>query len=203
VAAERGGPIERHAAFGRVYHWAVALLMLTLLGTGLLPVAGIKFDWVTIHWLAGLLLTLAVVLHLLRAIFWQGVRSMWIGLRDLRGGRPGKYSLAQKLMHHAWSAVVLAAIVTGLVMMIRIDGPFWQRDPYFLAADSWGLVYVLHGLATLLSVTLVMIHVYFALLPEKRLYLRAMLRGSISREEWIENHDPERWPATGSAEPSR
>lgn len=203
MAAEGGGPIERHAAFGRVFHWAVALLMLTLLGTGLLPVAGIKFDWVTIHWLAGLLLTLAVVLHLLRAIFWQGLRSMWIDLRDLRGGRPGKYSLAQKLMHHAWSAVVLAAIVTGLVMMIRIDGPFWQRDPYFLAADSWGLVYVLHGLATLLSVTLVMIHVYFALLPEKRLYLRAMLRGSISREEWIENHDPERWPATGSAEPSR
>lgn len=202
MAAERGGPIERHAAFGRVYHWAVALLMLTLLGTGLLPVVGIQFDWVTIHWLAGLLLTLAVALHLLRAIFRQGLRSMWIGLRDLRGGQPGKYSLAQKLMHHAWSAVVLVAIATGLVMMIRIDGPFWQRDPYFLAADTWGLIYVLHGFATLLSVTLVMIHVYFALLPEKRLYLRAMLRGWISREEWIEHHDPQRWPAPGSAERS-
>jgi hypothetical protein len=34
--------------------------------------------------------------------------------------------------------------------------------------------------------------VYFGLLPEKRMYLRSMLRGWVTRAELAENHDPER-----------
>jgi formate dehydrogenase subunit gamma len=40
---------------------------------------------------------------------------------------------------------------------------------------------------------MVMIHIYFALRPEKLLYTRAMIRGSITRAEYEEHHDPKRW----------
>jgi cytochrome b subunit of formate dehydrogenase len=52
-----------------------------------------------------------------------------------------------------------------------------------MSADAWGVTYVLHDLAALLAVTLVMIHVYFALIPENRMYLRAMIRGWVTRQE--------------------
>lgn len=38
-----------------------------------------------------------------------------------------------------------------------------------------------------------MTHIYFALRPEKALYLRAMISGWITREEFSRRHDPERW----------
>jgi hypothetical protein len=40
---------------------------------------------------------------------------------------------------------------------------------------------------------MVMIHVYFALRPEKWKYTRAMIRGWITRQEFDEQHDPQRW----------
>ena len=54
-------------------------------------------------------------------------------------------------------------------------------------------MYVLHGLAALLLVTMVMMHVYFALRPEKLKFTRAMIRGWITRQEFDEHHDPKRW----------
>jgi formate dehydrogenase subunit gamma len=192
-----GERVMRHAAVDRIFHWLVGLAVLILLGTGLLPVVGIKFSWVTIHWVTGIVLTLAVVFHLVRATFWQKLRCMWVGFRDVRdavaGALPGKYSLAQKLMHHAMTLVIVTAVVTGVCMLAKVDTPWWKRDPYFFAADTWGVIYVLHGLAALLAITLIMIHVYFSLLPEKRLYLRSIWRGWITRTELAENHDPNRW----------
>jgi len=194
VSSER---VMRHAAVDRAFHGLTGLAVLTLLGTGVLPVLGVKFSWVTIHWITGVLLTLLVLFHLVRATFWQKLRCMWIGMRDLRDtlqkAPPGKYSLAQKLMHHAMSVMVLTAVATGVCMLAKVDTPWWKRDPYFFAADTWGIIYVLHGLAALSAITLIMIHVYFALLPEKRLYLRAMWRGWITPAELAANHDPKRW----------
>jgi cytochrome b subunit of formate dehydrogenase len=189
--------VPRHAMVDRAFHWITAGAVLTLLATGLLPVIGVKFSWVTIHWITGIVLAAAVLFHIVRATFWQKLKCMWIGLRDLRDAirhaLPGKYSLAQKLMHHAMTLVIVTAVVTGLCMLAKVDTPWWKRNPYFFAADTWGIIYVLHGLAALTAVTLIMIHVYFALLPEKRLYLHAMLRGWITRAELAANHDPNRW----------
>lgn len=186
--------VLRHAAPDRVFHWATALCVLTLMATGLLPVIGIKFPWVLVHWISGVLLTLLVLFHLFRSLSWGKLCSIWIGLRDLRGAKAGKYTLAQRLMHHAMTLMVLLAVGTGLPMMVRIDTPFWERDPYFFAESTWGVIYVLHGFASLLAVTLVMIHVYFGLLPEYRQYLRAMWNGWISREDLAAHHDLSRWP---------
>lgn len=206
AAADR---VLRHAAFDRVFHWVTATAVLVLMGTAFLPILGIQFGWVTIHWISGLVLTAAVLVHTIRALFWQDLKAMWIGRRDwsefaqllswvLRRtnrppARPGKYSLAQKLAHHAFTALVLATIVTGTLMLVRIDTPWWERDPYWLSADLWGIVYVVHGLAALCLISTVIVHVYFALRPEKRMFLRSMLVGWITRQEYRAYHDPERW----------
>jgi formate dehydrogenase subunit gamma len=203
------GKIIRHAAIDRAFHWLAALCVLTLLATAFLPILGFEFGWVPIHWITGLVLIAVVLLHIVRALFRQGLKSMWIGAADLRDGaaiiratlrrdaaavpKPGKYSLAQKLIHHAFSIVVLTALATGGAMLARIDTPWWQRNPYVLPAETWGIIYVLHDLAALMLITMVMMHVYFALRPEKRLFTRAMLRGWITRTEFSEHHDPERW----------
>src|SRR5690606_41323047 len=81
--------------------------------------------------------------------------------------KPGKYSLAQKLMHQLFAVVLLTAAVTGGLMMVRMDTPWWKRNPYWLSDATWGVVYVLHGLAALLLVTMIIAHIYFALRPEK------------------------------------
>ena len=107
--------------------------------------------------------------------------------------KPGKYTFSQKFIHLAFAVVVLTAIVTGALMMVKIDTPWWDRDPYWLSDEAWGIVYVLHGLAALLLITMVMTHVYFALRPEKRAFLRAMVGGFISRADFERQHDPDRW----------
>ncbi len=52
----------------------------------------------------------------------------------------------------------------------------------------------MHDLATMLLVTMIMVHVYFALRPEKLWFTRSMIRGWITGEEYLRHHDPERWP---------
>ncbi len=50
---------------------------------------------------------------------------------------------------------------------------------------------MLHDLAALTLITMVMMHVYFALRPEKWSFTRSMIRGWITRDEYSEHHDPE------------
>jgi cytochrome b subunit of formate dehydrogenase len=187
--------VQRHAGVDRLFHWVTAATMSVLLATSLLPVVGIRFAWVKIHWIAGLLLTLAVVFHILRALLVQKPKVVALtgaDFAELSGARPGKYSLAQKLMHLAWTVAVLVAVATGVVLMVKAGTPFFTRDPYLLTLRTWGVLTLLHDLAALLSVFLILVHVYFGLLPEKRMYLRSMVQGWVTREELNAHHDAER-----------
>ena len=185
--------INRHAGVDRLFHWLTALTVLVLMGTALLPVVGIRFDWIPVHWVAGIVLVVLVIFHILRSMVWRKLRSIWFSVAELRSGNVGKYSVAQKLMHHAMGLMVLGAVITGALMLKRIKTPFLTRDPYILGSETWGVVYVIHGLAALLAVTLVMIHVYFGLIPENRMYLRAMVRGWITRQEQRSRLDTNDW----------
>lgn len=209
AGAGREGRIGRHSLAARTGHWLVAICTLVLLATSLLPVFGIEFAWVTIHWVTGLVLTAVVLAHVLRTLPFRRLSAMRFGATELREigtiarislrrtgeapSKPGKYSAAQKLIHHCFALVVLAALVTGLLMLLKIDTPWWERNPYVFSAAAWSVIYVVHGLSTLLLVTMVITHVYFALRPEKRLFLRAMFLGWISRSEFESHHDPNRW----------
>ena len=187
MSAERAPPssdrVVRHAFVDRAFHWLTAITVLTLMGTALLPIVGIRFDWSPIHWVAGIILVLLTLFHVVRSLVWRKLRSLWISVAELRSKQVGKYSVAQKLMHHAMTLMVLSAAVTGVLMLKKIKTPFLVRDPYVFGFDTWGVIYVIHGLAALAAVTLVMIHIYFALIPENRMYLRAMIRGWITRQD--------------------
>jgi cytochrome b subunit of formate dehydrogenase len=203
-----GDRIVRHALRDRVLHWAMAACVLVLLGTAFLPIVGLEFPWVAVHWMTGVVLAVAVLLHIVSVLARGTLSSMWIARADLADivdvaaatlrralptRKPGKYSVAQKLIHHAFTIVVLSTLVTGGFLLLRIDTPWWQRNPYVFSDATWGIVYVLHGLAALMLVTMVMMHVYFALRPEKLKFTRAMILGWITRREFDEHHDKERW----------
>jgi formate dehydrogenase subunit gamma len=182
----------RHAGIDRLFHWVTAATMTVLLATSLLPIVGIHFAWYQVHWIAGIILTVAILLHVIRVLFWQRLRTIMLRTADLSGKPAGKYTAAQKLMHLGWSVAVLVGIVTGLFMMMKAGVPFLERDPYVYSLRAWGVLTLLHDLAALLSVFLILVHVYFAILPEKRAYLRAMVSGWITRKELRSGHDLDR-----------
>ncbi len=188
--------IIRHKLVDRLFHWVLAISILILLITGLLPVYGFKASLIVIHWITGLGLTIILLIHICRSIFWKKFSRIWFARVDLDAGRAklGKYSLAQKLMHQFISVLTLAGIITGLMMMVRIDTPLWERDPYWLTPDAWGLVFFIHGLITLCFVTAIMLHIYFSLRPESRMYLRSIFKGWITEEEYSKKHDVKLWP---------
>ena len=78
-------------------------------------------------------------------------------------------------------------------MLAKIDTPWWERNPYLLEESSWGFIYVVHDLTAMCLITLVMVHIYFSVRPEKLFFLRSMLLGWITRKEYLEHHDPQRW----------
>jgi cytochrome b subunit of formate dehydrogenase len=210
--------IERHSLAARTFHWVMAAAMFVLLFTAFLPVVGVKFPWVGLHWLAGLVLTGSIVFHIVHASVWLDFWSIWVGpkdmpefraelLRDLGhddvdGPKSGKYPLGNRLYHTAIVVAALAAVATGVLMMSRVRTPFFTRNPYLVSDWAWGLTYVTHGLAGVGLVGLVMAHVYFAVRPEKWWITKSMLVGWITRRQYLEHHEPERWrvattPPTG------
>ena len=106
---------------------------------------------------------------------------------------PGKYQLAQQLFHWAVAGLVLVLVASGLTMLVKIDSPLWRRNPYILSDGGWGLVTTVHDLGAMAVLALVLVHVYFALRPDKLWITRSMIRGWIRREDYLAHHDPRRW----------
>ena len=210
----RGLPdrIQRHKPGARGFHWSMSATMFVLLITAFFPVIGIQFPWVTIHWIAGVLLILAVLYHIYHVFAKQDIWNMWIGRRDLREGtrglqaalrrpgaerpRAGKYPVDQKMFHHAATVATLGAVVTGVLMMFRIDNFLLPQNTYMFSDAVWGWIYVIHGVCGIGLIFLVIAHVYFAVRPEKRWMTWSMINGWISRDRYLENHDPQRWVVT-------
>ncbi len=207
--------IERHTLTARLFHWVMAAAMFVLLFTAFLPVAGIKFPWVQWHWIAGVILTGAILFHIVHASFFLDFWSIWVGPKDIPefraeimrelghdvpGPKSGKYPLGNRLYHLAQVVTSLSVIATGLFMLKRVRTPFFTRNPYLFSDSTWGVTYVVHGLAGVALVGLVIAHVYFAVRPEKWWITKAMLVGWITRRQYLEHHEPSRWRIpTGSS----
>jgi formate dehydrogenase subunit gamma len=205
--------IERHSLMARAFHWVMAAAMFALLFTAFLPVVGVKFPWVTWHWIAGLVLTGSIVFHIIHATVWLDFWSIWVGPkdipelkaelmrelgRDVPGPKSGKYPLGNRLYHSAIVVTALGAAMTGVLMMSRVRTPLFTRNPYLLGDATWGVTYVAHGLAGVALVGLVIAHVYFAIRPEKWWITKAMILGFITRRQYLEHHEPERWPVVSN-----
>jgi cytochrome b subunit of formate dehydrogenase len=219
IAARIPEHVPRHSLTARIFHWVMAAAMFTLLFTAFLPRIGIQFDWVTYHWIAGAVLTASVLFHIIHASFFLDFWSIWPDRIDLRDasrrilrflGKPApppekfaKYPLENKLYHGAIIAAGLSAIITGVFMMFRVRTIFFPRNPYLFGDMTWGMIYVLHGLAGVGLITLITMHVYFGLRPEKRPITKSMIFGWMSRDFYLEEHDRARWPLENSAPRSR
>jgi cytochrome b subunit of formate dehydrogenase len=202
--------VPRHSLTARLFHWIMAAAMFTLLFTAFLPKVGVQFDWVTYHWIAGSVLTVSILFHIIHASFFMDFWSIWPDSVDLRDaarrvrrflGKPApppdrfaKYPLENKLYHGAIIAAGLSAIITGVFMMFRVRTIFFPRNPYLFGDMTWGMMYVLHGLAGVGLIALIMVHVYFGLRPEKRAITKSMIFGWMSRDFYLKEHDPARWP---------
>jgi cytochrome b subunit of formate dehydrogenase len=199
--------IQRHSLAARLFHWTMSLSMIVLLVTAFVPVLGLQFAWVEIHWIAGVVLTATIIYHVIHSIGWQDFWAMMQinvpeGLATLKHvmspkapapPKAGKYPFDHRLFHHAIVVVGLGVIATGLLMMVRIDTPFWTRNPYLLSDGLWGVVYVAHGLCGVSLIVMTASHIYFALRPEKLWITWSMVRGWIDKEHYVEHFDPEKW----------
>ena len=219
VPAQIPEHVPRHSLTARAFHWIMAASMFTLLFTAFLPRVGVQFDWVTYHWIAGAVLTLSIMFHIIHASFFMDFWSIWpdrIDLRDARRrtlrfmGKPApppekfaKYPLENKLYHGAIVAAGLSVIVTGVFMMFRVRTIFFPRNPYLFSDMTWGMMYVLHGLAGVGLIALIMMHVYFGLRPEKLPITKSMIFGWMDRDFYLQEHDPTRWVVETSSAPSR
>ena len=216
MEAERAGlpaRIPRHGFVARMFHWVMAFAMLALLLTAFLPIVGVRFAWVQWHWMAGILLTASILFHIVHATFFLDFWSIWVGPKDIPefkaemmreigreigGPKPGKYPLGNRLYHLAVLVAGLVVIGTGLVMMARVRTGLIDRNPYLMSDSAWGLTYVFHGLMGVGFVGLVIAHIYFALRPEKLWITKSMIFGYITRRQYLEHHDPDRWVAEGT-----
>jgi cytochrome b subunit of formate dehydrogenase len=215
LAARVPERVPRHSLVARAFHWLMAASMFTLLFTAFLPRVGVRFNWVAYHWIAGTVLTISVVFHIIHASFWLDFWSIWPDKADLEDalrrvqrfmGRPAppprrfaKYPLENKMYHGAITLTGLVVILTGVFMMSRVRTIFFPRNPYLFSDMTWGLMYVLHGLAGVGLIALIMVHVYFAVRPEKLDITKSMIFGSMKREFYLEHYDPQRWPAGTAA----
>ena len=192
-----GERVNRHDAIDRAFHWIMAGSVFVLLATGVFPIIGLEFVWLEIHWIAGIVLTIVVAFHIVRS-FTQDLGSMAVGPGDRKEAldgktKPGKYSPAQKSMHAIATILTLVVIVTGLIMFLQIDTPWWERTNE-MSESALGWLFFLHGLSTLGLIAVICLHIYFAIRPEKLFYMRSMIKGWISKEDLVAHHDPQRWP---------
>ena len=80
--------VPRHSQVARMFHWIMAAAMFTLLFTAFLPKVGVQFPWVTYHWIAGTVLTLSILFHILHASFWLDFWSIWPDRIDVKDAIP-------------------------------------------------------------------------------------------------------------------
>ena len=196
--------VRRFDVVTRVVHWAVALLVLTMVATGtilyvgqLSAAVGRRALLARIHVWSGIALVVLAVGAALARPFTAGVRAELSDLgrwtaRDRRWLRSrtrttpaGKYNGGQKLATALFGALLLMQILTGALM-------HWN-EPF---SDSWrtGATFV-HDWTYLALVVLIVGHVLRAI-GEPAL-LRAIVRGRVTRT-WAER-ERRGWLATVDA----
>ena len=107
------------------------------------------------------------------------IRQVWADTTGFGRAKliAAKYDVYQKSYHWLVAIVILALVITGIPMLLKLDTVFWDRDPSLLSDVQWGYVYVIHGLTALLLIFLLILHTYFAVLPEHKKLLVAMITG--------------------------
>lgn len=221
--------VERFSATQRVSHWVMAIAVFLLMLSGFIlmnpdltvqPPLGIS--WVDIHIIFSIVFIAYVIFHIGHVAYKGTWMAMWIGVTEIKdiwargmhliGQREGyprqlKYPSAQKFLHLGVTVASIGVILSGLVMIRRIEVPFlWDATREFsflgitfnqgISEAGWGLVtwsFVLHDLFAILMVGLVLGHVYFALRPEEWGITKSMFTGSVSADTYAKKYSPTSW----------
>ena len=215
VVASLPARVPRHSFAARAFHWIMAAAMLTLLFTAFLPKVGVQFNWVVYHWIAGLVLTASILFHIIHASFFMDFWGIWPDKTDIEDAtrrlkrargesapaprRFAKYPLENKMYHLVIVLTGLGVMLTGIFMIFRVRTGIFPRNPYLFGDMTWGLMYVLHGLCGVGLIGLVMVHIYFAMRPEKFVLTKSMVFGDLPKEYYLSHHDPERWVVAESS----
>lgn len=200
VPAVPAATIVRHSGYVRFLHWAMAVVYIAAMATGMalywrsilgwiLPVFGGKDVAVTVHFWAGIGLTLATLLIFVawrKAARWSAADSNFVrhlGQHGLHPGQPqpedtGFFNGGQKL--YFWGVVVTGVIFfgTGLVWWYRKQVP---NEVYVVCRTTHRVLGVLMSAGFL-------VHVYKATIGEPGT-LRSMLRGTVTRD-WARTRRP-------------
>src|SRR5687768_1430734 len=95
------------------------------------------------------------------------VGEMWNRMKLMVGSnapeprKPGKWGTENKAFHHLVAVAGLVVIATGLLMMLRVNTIFAPANPYIMSDTTWGMMFALHGLAAVIFVGAIMVHIYF------------------------------------------
>jgi formate dehydrogenase subunit gamma len=177
--------VRRFSRTERTLHWVNAAGFLLLLATGLIlylprlstvvgrrPLIKDVHLWGGIGWIAAL--AIVVVLG--------DRRGLLRTARDLEVLRPSRLNVGQKVNALLNAAFALLFLVSGLLLW------FGERNTTFRFTST----VLLHDILMYAAVTLLVGHLYLALIhPATRHSLRGITRGTV-REDWAERHYP-RW----------
>ena len=117
----RGGDgdllITRHAPVDRVFHWVTALAVLLLTGSAFLPILGLKFSWVPLHWITGVIMLAKVDTPLWKRDPYLLEQSTW-GIVYVLHGASALLILTLSLLHVYFSLLpekraYLRAMING------------------------------------------------------------------------------------------
>lgn len=186
----RFGPTER------LLHWTHATAFFVLLGTGLtlwLPTLSVWVGrrqlvrdihvWTAVLWAIAVVLIISLGDRRRLLADWREIETIDRDDRRWLLGRrapQGRFNAGQKLNAIATAAFSLLFVASGVLL--------WQaaRDSGF----RWDGPIVVHDALTVLSLVLVLGHLYLAVIhPTTRHALRGMTRGDV-QETWAREHHP-------------
>ena len=191
------GYVRRFSRMERLLHWVNALGFFFLLATGLilyLPALSVAVGrrqliqsmhfWAGVGWLAALAIVIVLGFRRLKHTARELESFDGDDLRWLRGGKApqGRFNAGQKVNAALTAAFTILFGVSGLLLW------FGEQDTRLRFAST----VILHDGLMYVSLTLLVGHLYLALIhPTTRHALRGMTVGTVS-EEWATRHH-EKW----------
>lgn len=207
-----GEQMERHTLFQRVFHWANAIAVFILAGSGWMIyqpgkvplMEGPPSEWFFLHRWGVAILLVGISAHILREAFIaqeanpmvfnraeaRRFLSIFKNFFGLSKNYPlaGKYHIGQLIFHWAVAGNLFLLILTGMVLWKPLRGFL----PLSLFGLGWDFIYfarILHGLFSATLFASLIGHIYFALFIEKNWpEAKSMVTGRMSLQEYLDSH---------------
>jgi formate dehydrogenase gamma subunit len=204
--------MERHTLFQRIFHWANAIAVFILAGSGWMIyqpgqvplMEGAPSEWFLWHRWGVALLLVGIAAHIIREAFIaqeanpmvfnraevRRILSIFKNFFGLSKNYPlaGKYHTGQLIFHWAVAGNLFLLILTGMVLW----KPLRDFLPLSLFGLGWDFIYFTRILHVFFSATLfasLIGHIYFALFIKKNWpEAKSMVTGRMPLREYLTSH---------------